>query len=116
MGKRPAAKMPLSQRAKQFAPFDALKGFSDAITNTENRLYFEERKLLSEDQLAELDEKIHLLKKNDTVTVVFYRSGHYVSFSGQFEKIDELNRTMMISGQKIPLADIIETEMIKDII
>ena len=37
MGKRPAEKMPLSQRAKQFASFDALKGFKEAIQDVNDK-------------------------------------------------------------------------------
>ena len=110
MGKRPKGKMPLEQRAKQFAPFDALKGFSDAIRNTEGRRFIEERIKLSEDQLADLDERIHSVKKGDRITITYYCNGHYVSFSGKFEKLDELFRMIQVSGQKLLMDDIIMIE------
>ncbi len=45
MGKRPINKMPREQRAKQFAPFQALNGLSEALRQAEeeHRREIEER-------------------------------------------------------------------------
>lgn len=50
------SKMTLLQRAKQFMPFAALKGF-EALLEQE-ATYVERRKVLSEEQLEELDHQL----------------------------------------------------------
>lgn len=37
MGKRPAQRMPIEERAKQFMPFAALKGLNEALAAAERR-------------------------------------------------------------------------------
>lgn len=64
------APMPASRRAKQFAPFDALKGLKEAIAEKER--IPTPRRILAEDALAELNQKISQLRKGTIVTVVYY--------------------------------------------
>ena len=45
MAKIPRERMPVSQRAKQFAPFAALKGFEEAIEKKE-KMFFKSQKNL----------------------------------------------------------------------
>ena len=47
------APMPPSKRAKQFAPFQALKGLNEAIANKEKIIT--PRRELSEDSIAEIN-------------------------------------------------------------
>ena len=54
------APMPLSQRAKQFAPFDALKGLKEAIAQKEHTPT--PRRELSEDAIAEINTRLSNLK------------------------------------------------------
>ncbi len=53
--------MALSKRAKIFSPFDALKGFNEAV-EAKDELYVE-RVELSEDECADLDKKITELQE-----------------------------------------------------
>lgn len=108
MGKRPPHKMPLSQRAKQFAPFDALKGFNSAIKDMESKTDEVEKITLSEDQLQQLDEILVSLKKGNEVTVRYYRNRRYVNIKGFFDRYDEYDRTIIISNQKLKMDDIAE--------
>ena len=103
MGKRLAEKMPLSQRAKQFAPFDALKGFKEAIQDVNDKAELVDRIIMSEDQLYELDEKVHSLKK-----------GRYIRLSGVYNRIDEIERTLQMTGEEFLLNDIIEIHKVEE--
>lgn len=68
MARPPArAPVPVSRRAKQFVPYDALKGFSEAISEAER--IPEIRRFLEEDALEELRIKLSNLRKGDLVTV-----------------------------------------------
>ena len=53
--------MPASRWAKIYAPFDALKGFNEAIQA--KNLQYEEKRILDEDEQAQLNRKIRLLKE-----------------------------------------------------
>ena len=52
--------MPLEKRAKIFSPFDALKGFKEAISSKD--VIYEYRKTLSDEELRILDQKLCLLR------------------------------------------------------
>ncbi len=114
MGKRPAEKMPLSQRAKQFAPFDALKGFKEAIQDVNDKTELVDRIIMSEDQLYELDEKVHSLKKGDRITITYFHKGRYIRLSGVFNRIDEIERTLQMTGEEFLLNDIIEIHKVEE--
>ena len=65
---KPRAKMPQSQRAKQFAPFDAVVGLRKALYEKE-RLR-EARRQLSEEAIEEINSTLKILHPHDTVTVI----------------------------------------------
>ena len=69
-------KMPVSERAKQFMPFAALKGFSEALLEKEKVIVPE--KELSEDMYAELDRNYHRLEIGKRAEVVYYKEYEYV--------------------------------------
>ena len=62
--------MPPSLRAKQFSPFAALKGLDEALAEKE-RIRVEKR-LLSEERLSELNDKLLSLTVGQIITVVHY--------------------------------------------
>lgn len=43
MGKRPRHKMPISERAKQFAPFAAIRGLEEALRKKEEEIKQKEK-------------------------------------------------------------------------
>ena len=123
--KHPA--MAAGKRAKIFSPFDALKGFSDAV-EAKDELYCE-RAELSEDECAELDGKIADLlelvhngssarENNVTVTVTHFvpctdmdndaygYRGRYVETTGGVSCIDTVKRLITVDGRMIRFSDI----------
>lgn len=62
-------KMDRGNRAKQFMPFDALKGLREALAEKERIIV--PKKELSEDQKAELDFKMRQIGKGNMVMVEF---------------------------------------------
>lgn len=61
-------------RAKQFAPFDALKGFGESLR--ERAVVYTSRPVLCEDRKEELDREIAQLCCGDEVTVVYFKECH----------------------------------------
>ncbi len=108
MARKSKFPMPVSQRAKIFAPFDALRGFSAALRAKEK--IRRPRRILQEDKLKELDEKASKLKKGDPVSVLYYSDGEYLPASGLLTEIDREGRSFVIEGISISFDDICELE------
>lgn len=100
------AKMPPSQRAKQFAPFDAVVGLRQALREKEK--IKEKRKELSEDMICEINNNLKNLNIGDSVTVVHYNAIEqaYITTTGKIERIVSKNQTVTITGSEISFEDI----------
>ncbi len=79
---KPRAKMPVSERAKQFMSFAALKGLPEALAKKE-KIRIKKIELL-EDMAVELDRKMHLLKCGKKATVVYYSLEEYLRITGYY--------------------------------
>lgn len=97
-------KMERADRAKQFMPFDALKGFREALAQKERVIV--PRRELSEEQKEELDRKFRQIKKRDIITVEFFQAGEYVQITGMVSRIDESSRVLKIVNTNIIFDDI----------
>ena len=102
-------KMPREDRAKQFMPFAALKGFQEMLKEKERIVV--PRMELSEEQKEELDRKLQMLKLNDIVTVVYFHDGEYVKVKGMVSRIDVSSKTVKIVNVKIRFEDIADILM-----
>ena len=96
--------MSIPDRAKQFMSFSALKGYEEAVAQSEVRKY--DRIILGEDAQTELDFKLRNLKSGDRAEIVYYENGQYISAEGVFRKIDRYSRTMFIGEREIKTDDI----------
>ncbi len=96
--------MAQADRAKQFMPFDALKGFREALREKERILV--PKRELSEEMKEELDRRLGLIKKNDMVTVEYFCAGEYVQVSGRVSGIDDNARVLTVVNTQIPFEDI----------
>ena len=105
---KPRGNMPQSLRAKQFAPFAALKGLDEALAEKE-RIRVEKR-LLSEDRLSELNDKLMGLTVGQIVTVVHYDpiEREYIQLTGMVAKIDAQNRILRIVSESIKFDNLFE--------
>lgn len=112
MAKSARAPMPTSRRAKQFAPFDALKGLKEAIAEKER--IPTPRRILAEDALAELNEKLSQLRKGSIVTVVYYciYEQEYHQITGAVVSVDTYWSLLQIGNMAIDFSEIAELEII----
>jgi len=97
-------KIKMENRAKQFVPFAALKGYDEALRAKEKIVV--EKIELSEEKKAELDYKIQQIQKNDMVTVVYFLKDEYIKLEGMVSRIDIDARVLKIVNTKIPFDDI----------
>ncbi|MBE5898359.1 MAG: YolD-like family protein [Lachnospiraceae bacterium] len=100
--------MTRENRAKQFAPFAALKGFEDGIKWKEK--VYVDKKELSEESLERLDNKFKEIKKNDIITIVYYNKGEYLRVTGMVARIDITARVLQVINTKIKFEDIYDIE------
>lgn len=97
-------KMDRSERAKQFMPFAALKGFDELLSQKEKITV--SRIELSDERKAELDDKMRSIKKNDMITVTYYAKDEYLKMRGMVSGIDTNARYLKVVNTKIPFDDI----------
>lgn len=94
-------------RAKQFLPFDALKGLQEALR--EKEIEYEEKKELSEETLAELNNVFNKIEKGSFVKIRYYRNGRYKELEGIVTYIDYIKRKIQIDKiVNINICDIID--------
>ena len=109
--------MPFRDRAAQFAPFAALTGHDAAIKETARLT--DERLELSEEVIAQLNEKINIIRNNigieQNVSITYFipdakkNGGSYVMCSGVVKKVDEYERAIIMTDQTvIPIEQIID--------
>lgn len=106
--KRP--KMTLLQRAKQFMPFAALKGFQELLEETAQ--YKESRKELSEEQLEVLDRQCKDLVIGNLVSVVYHNGRAYDTVQGRLQRVDAVYRTMTVGEVTVPMSHIVRVTTI----
>ncbi len=97
-------KMSREDRAKQFMPFAALKGYSEALRKKERIIV--SRRELSEEYGEELDRKLRQVQEGEMVSVVYYCRGEYVRLTGKVAKIDKEARMLRIVNEKIAFDDL----------
>ena len=98
----------VSDRAGQFMPFAALRGFYDLIRERERVVVPKHE--IAEDKAAELSEKMKLVERGMMVKVLYYSAGEYVSVEGMVSKIDLDFRKLTVVKTEIDLDDIWDIE------
>lgn len=95
-----------NDRARQFMPFDALKGYKEALQ--EKRKIKINKKELTEDDISELSYKINQIQKNMIIKVIYYNKEEYLEVEGMVSKIDFDNRYVTIVKTKIKFDNILK--------
>lgn len=98
----------MSDRAKQFMPFAALKGYYDLIYEREKVSV--PKKELSEDDAAALSQKLGQIQKGDILKVTYYRDGEYIKQHGIVAQVDFTFRRLTIVKTVIEFDDIYDVE------
>ena len=112
-------RMPLEDRAAQFAPFAALTGHEAAIKETARLT--DEKENLSDEVIAVLNDKLNIIAENlgtdQTVDITYFvpdekkTGGAYVTYSGIVIKIDLYEHILIMTDKTvIPIGQISEIE------
>lgn len=92
-------------------PFDALKGFREAIKEKEKIVV--EKKELTEDDYNKLNEAFLKIKKGSIIRVIYYSKEEYLEYTGMVSEVNESARYIKIVKEKISLDDIKEVNIIE---
>ena len=112
-------KMPMLNRAAQFAPFAALTGHKEAILE-QQRLTQTKRILSNEEKLA-INEKIfELMNLKSKCRITYFEKdktksgGQYLKSVLTFKRLDELNKTLFFKENiQIQIDDIVDIEVLE---
>lgn len=102
-------KMDIGNRAKQFMPFAALKGLSEALEKKEKIVV--PHPVLSEEMMEELDYKMHKILCGMVISVTYYDGEECLKKTGIVAKMSPENRILQIVDQKISFDSILDIEL-----
>jgi hypothetical protein len=94
------------ERAKQFLPFDALKGLREELESREEKMSRVPRHEISEERMEELSAVIRQLYKGSQIEMTFYRAGHYYELKGSVLNVNTIYKYLQIGEEKIFFDDI----------
>lgn len=98
--------MTREQRAKQFMPFDAMKGLKEALLLKEEKHSRVERHGISDEERKENSKVLGILEKGDSVLIDYYSCYHDVSSEGTVNSVDMTYRYLVLDEEKIYFEDI----------
>ena len=99
-------------RAKQFMPFAALRGYYDKIL--EKQKVLEEKKELSDSTLQLLSDRLTKLKKAQMLSVTYYNKDHYDTIEGLVSNIDTVFKTLRVVKTTINFDDIYDLSFLEE--
>ena len=102
---------PRADRAAQFMPFAALRGYYELIRQ-QQRVPEAKHELTEEEALA-LSQTVYRVRRGQMVRAVYYDEDAYVTLTGCVSRIDLAERELMVVKTKIPLDDIRELEIME---
>ncbi|MBM6808391.1 YolD-like family protein [Faecalicoccus pleomorphus] len=96
------------QRAHIFSAFDALKGFREMLKEKERVIV--SKRMLSEDDLEVLNQKVHAIEKGMMITLIYFDNGDYVQRTGRVVKVNFDEQYIQIIKSKIPFKSIVDIQ------
>lgn len=102
-----------TERAKQFMPFDALKGLQEELRIREERRTRIKKIELSEERMEEISVTLAKVNRNARISVEFYSNGHYLKVESEVKEIDTIYRFIKLGESKIYFDDIYSIDIIE---
>lgn len=109
MAQKPKSKMPISERAKQFMPFAAVKGLDDAIFRVEQQLIPMPHASYEDQQ--KINDALNMIKIGEIVTITYLNEKSCASVTGKIADIDYALKTLYIDNVKILFENIIQINL-----
>ncbi len=97
-------RMSRAERARQFMPFAALRGFEELIREQTKEIA--PKRELSEEQAARLSARLARLERGMLVKVVYYAQDGYVTLRGMISDVNLPMRTITVVKIEISIDEI----------
>ena len=98
------------ERAKQFMPFAALRGYEEVIEGVAS--VYQPKIDLSDDEKEEISNVLIKIKKGDMCKINYYAERGYKTITGLVSLIDIINKKITIIKTPIPFEEIKEIEIL----
>ena len=95
-------------RAKQFLPYAALRGFEELIEDEERIVH--PRRELAEDEMEAISRTIGEICRGDRIAVTFYAVDTYFTARGIVSELDSVLRTLTVGGRCVSFDDVFSIE------
>ena len=104
--------MPRKQRAKQFLPFDSMKGLKEALALREEIHSRVEKHGISEEQQAEINKTLCKIEKGCKVFISYYAAFHDREKEGIITCINRPYQFLRIDEEKIDFSDLYDIHVV----
>ena len=104
--------MPRSERAKQFEPFDALKGLQKALRLKEYEHDRMVRGDIDDETIDKISKQLQKIKKNDSIYIKYFEDGYYKELKEKVKRIDVNKREVELENKIISFDDIFDLNII----
>lgn len=94
----------IPDRAMQFAPFAALKGYYETVRKQERLTV--QRKELSEDEAKAISDTLNTLRAGMTVKIRYYDIDSYITIEGTVTAVNEPYHKLKVNKNDISFNDI----------
>lgn len=101
-----------ADRAKIFLPFDALKGFREALKEKEKVIVSKIE--LTEEETDKLSRLLLQIKKRMMVKIVYFKDGEYLELTGLVSSNDFVYKKIVIIETVIKYTDILKIEVLEN--
>lgn len=93
-----------AERARQFLPFAALKGFDEMLRKIERET--EPKRELTEEDASRLNNAMRNIQKGTCVHILHYKNGEYTVTEGMTTFVDKTLRRILVGDEEIAFDDI----------
>lgn len=93
-----------NNRARQFLPFNGLRGFTEQLKKQEE--LFEEELPLTDDEAESLNYIVPRLTRDCLIRIRYYHLNQYKTLQGYLQGIDAVHQILHLCGQSISFSHI----------
>lgn len=104
--------MKREERAKQFAPFEALGGLREALARKEAEHDRIEKIEISDDRAEHIERMLKKLERGTRARITYYNNGFYADVEGEIVAVDCVNCCIKIGNGKIFFDDLYDIKLI----
>ena len=102
------------ERAKQFMPFDAMKGLQEALRDREERHTRVERHDISDEALAANNALLLRLEKGDAVEIDCWHGFHDVTLKGRVTELSPTGKFLKLGEERVFFEDIYSIRLLAE--